>query len=179
MTERLCGHDSAGRNDPATQQATLRGMGRGDHVGSSADGRLHLVSCVSTKVDHRARAKDLYVSPWFRKARAYVSSRGAPWKILSAKHGLLSPESLIEPYEAALNTLPVAKRRAWSDRVLEALDSTIADGDEVVMLAGLRYREFVVPALRERGVRVDVPMSGLGLGMQLRWFDNQSRSTDG
>ncbi len=34
--------------------------------------RIYLVSCVGQKLDHPAPAEDLYVSDWFKKARAYV-----------------------------------------------------------------------------------------------------------
>ena len=53
--------------------------------GASLDGlgrRLFLVSCVKTKLPRRAVAKDLYISDWFRKARACVESTGCPWAIL-------------------------------------------------------------------------------------------------
>ena len=30
------------------------------------------VSCVKTKADRSMMAKDLYISPWFKMARAYV-----------------------------------------------------------------------------------------------------------
>ena len=47
-----------------------------------------------------AKAKDLYTSDWFRKARAYVEHRGGPWFILSAEHGLVDPETVIGPSSA-------------------------------------------------------------------------------
>jgi len=123
------------------------------------------------KLDKTARADDLYVSPWFQKAKAYVTGLRAPWRILSAKHGLLEPAAKIVPYEQTLKTMPAAKRRAWSARVVAALGDLVHEGDEVVVLAGERYRQFVVPALKSLGVRVTVPMHRLGLGQQLRWLD--------
>ncbi len=36
---------------------------------------------------------------------------GAPWFILSAEYGLLSPETEIAPYERTLNTMSVSDRR--------------------------------------------------------------------
>lgn len=135
---------------------------------------LHLVSCVSMKLDRAARAEDIYVSPWFIKARAYVTAIGSSWRILSAKHGLLNPDSIVEPYNATLNTMPIAERRAWAEVVLAALDATIGNGDEVTILAGARYREFLVHALEARGIRVLVPMAGLGVGEQLRWFNEHA-----
>jgi hypothetical protein len=70
-----------------------------------------LVSCVSAKRTTPARAKSLYQSDWFIKARAYAESVGSCWFILSAKYGLERPDAMIEPYEMTLNTVAVAERR--------------------------------------------------------------------
>ena len=128
------------------------------------DGRRpFLVSSVKTKLPTRARAKDLYVSAWFRKARACVQSTGCPWGILSAEYGLLHPDEEIRPYEKTLNAMPVAERRARANEVLQSMDPFLAGIDTVVFFAGERYREFLEPGLRERGVAVSVPMLGLSL----------------
>ena len=129
---------------------------------------------MSKKLDQAARAEDLYVSSWFKKARTYVTTNAAPWRILSAKHGLLHPDEMIEPYEVTLNKMPIAERRAWAASVLVALRPLMHDGDAVVILAGERYRQFLVPELRAQGIRVHVPLEGLGLGQQLRWFDEHT-----
>ena len=134
--------------------------------------RLFLVSCVKTKLRTRARAKDLYVSAWFRKARACVESTGCPWGILSAEYGLLHPDEEIRPYEKTLNAMPVAERRAWAYEVLESMDPFLVGIDTVVFFAGERYREFLEPGLREWGVAVTVPMLGLSQGRQLAWLDD-------
>jgi len=42
------------------------------------------------------------------------------------------------------------------------------------MLAGERYREFLVPELAEHGYATDVPMRGLGIGRQLQWLSQQT-----
>lgn len=54
---------------------------------------LHLVACVKAKATSPSQAANLYRSPWFRKARAYVEAQGAPWYILSALHGLVARTS--------------------------------------------------------------------------------------
>ncbi len=133
--------------------------------------RLFLVSCVKTKLPTRAPAKDLYVSAWFRKARACVESTGCPWGILSAEHGLLHPAEEIRPYERTLNAMPVAERRAWAHKVLESMAPFLEGIETVVFFAGQRYREFLEPGLRDRGVAVSVPMLGLSQGRQLAWLD--------
>ena len=133
--------------------------------------RLFLVSCAKTKGAMPASAMDLYTSNWFRKARACVEKTGCPWRILSAQHGLVHPKEAFRPYEKTLKTMLVEERRAWADRVLAGLGPCLEGVDTVVFFAGQRYREFLEPELRERGLAVCVPMRGLRQGQQLAWLD--------
>lgn len=55
-------------------------------------------------------AKDLYVSQWFRRARAYVETTDSPWFILSAKYGLVAPNEVIASYEQTLSHMGVQER---------------------------------------------------------------------
>ena len=132
---------------------------------------LYLVSCVKTKRDTPAAAKDLYVSPWFRKAKVFVERTGDPWRILSAEYGLLHPNEQVGPYERTLNAMRVKERRAWAEDVLAHIETCLDGVDTVVFLAGQRYREFLEPALRNRGLAVSVPMIGLSQGRQMQWLD--------
>ena len=43
-----------------------------------------------------------------------------------------------------------------------------------VFLAGERYREFVAPALSDRGIEVQVPMQGMRIGKQLAWLNRMN-----
>ena len=131
---------------------------------------LCLVSCVAQKRPHTAPAKELYRSDWFRKAQGFVEARGWPWFILSAKYGLVEPKEELAPYEKTLNTMRVGERRDWAEGCLEALGPHLAGVKSVVFLAGEKYREFLAPALRARGIEVHVPMAGLRQGEQLRWL---------
>jgi hypothetical protein len=131
---------------------------------------VHLVSCVSRKRSIRSPARNLYVSDWFVKARAFVESRGGPWYILSAEHGLVAPNRLISPYERTLNTMKVGERRAWAKMVTAQLDAEGVQAERIVVLAGRRYREFLMPALSSMATSVEVPMEGLGIGEQLAWL---------
>jgi hypothetical protein len=129
-----------------------------------------LVSCVGEKRDHASPAKSLYTSQWFRKARAYVETTNLSWYVLSAKHGLLHPDAVIEPYDKTLNKMRIAERREWAASVIRQLEEAAPDVKRVVFLAGQRYREFVADTLINRGIKIDVPMRGLGIGKQLAWL---------
>ncbi len=107
--------------------------------------------------------------------RRYAEQNADTWYILSAKYGLLRPDEVIRPYEQTLKDMPKADRLAWAERVQEALLRLLPPGAEVVFLAGIRYRENLVPFLERQGFTVKVPMAGLAFGPQLRWLKRQVR----
>ena len=150
--------------DDASREAAPPAASRDPHT-------LYLVSCVKTKRHTLAPAKDLYVSPWFRKARAVIEKTGDPWRILSAEYGLLHPDEEVRPYERTLNAMGVQERRAWAEGVLVHIETRLDGVDTIVFFAGRRYREFLEPALRSRGLGVSVPMIGLSQGRQMQWLD--------
>ena len=135
---------------------------------------MHLVSCVSAKRPTASPAKDLYISPLFLKAKAYVERVGGPWFILSTKRGLLHPDEVVAPYDVTLNAMPVAERRNWAKRVLTQLEPHLTGATPVTFLAGHRYREFLEHPLRQRGLAVSVPMEGLKIGEQLSWLTRKA-----
>jgi hypothetical protein len=74
-----------------------------DRIGSFNVKNCHvLISCSKTKSHHRERARDMYISPLYRKSVAVAEGWKMPFSILSAKHGLLSPDEAIEPYDLTL-----------------------------------------------------------------------------
>jgi hypothetical protein len=131
-----------------------------------------LVSCVGAKRTTAAPAKALYQSDWFIKARAYAEAISQRWFILSAKHGLVHPDDVIAPYEQTLNTMDIAGRRNWARLVQSQMDDAIPDAAQIVVLAGQRYREFLMDYLGRRAHTVEVPMAGLRIGEQLGWLES-------
>ena len=135
------------------QNSTLRPSYRQPTVDRSAPDRdgewrtvdLCLVSCVSVKQPCAAPAAELYVSPWFRKARACVEAIGCPWYILSAKYGLVDPHSTIDPYNLTLKTMPVNRRRTWASGVIDHFAPRLA-GVNSVTLCAVERRVFSVGA---------------------------------
>lgn len=160
---------------------SIRARPAGHRLALDQDGEwrtadLFLVSCVGQKCELPAQARDLYISSWFKKARSCVEETGCPWFILSAKYGLLDPNSKIAPYNRTLKTMSANHRRAWASDVMEDLTPHIAGVHSVTFFAGMAYREFLGPQLHQRGLTVYVPMKGLGIGRQLSWLSKQARS---
>lgn len=130
--------------------------------------RVALVSCVKSKRTSVSPAGDLYTSQLFRALRAHAVAHADSWYVLSAEHGLLRPDQMVAPYERTLSAMPKRDRAAWAERVQGQLLEVLPTGAEVILLAGTRYREGLVPFLRARGFSVSVPLEGLGIGKQLQ-----------
>lgn len=128
---------------------------------------VYLVACVAAKLDQATEARHLYVSPWFRKARTFVERTGSPWLILSAKHGLTAPSTVIEPYDVTLGAMGAAARRLWGARVLDELARVVDARAPLIVLAGRNYRDPLWPSIAHRAT---APMEGMGIGEQLAWL---------
>ncbi len=127
--------------------------------------KIVLISCVSQKLPHRAKAKDLYVSMLFKLNLKYaISLSPNEIYVLSAKHGLLELEREIEPYEQTLNTMRTAEIKEWANAVLQQLRSVASlEEAEFIFLAGDKYRKYLLPHIKN----VVVPLEGLRIGEQL------------
>jgi hypothetical protein len=142
--------------------------------------RVGLVGCVATKRSEPAPARDLYTSPLFAGRRAAVARSCDSWFILSAMHGLVSPDQVLAPYDLALGDLSAAERRRWSRAVLAELANELGDlgGHVFEVHAGADYVEHGLSAgLREAGAQLERPLEGLALGEQLAWY--RARSSGG
>ncbi len=135
--------------------------------------RFVLVACVKTKAKEARPARKLYISSWFQKAVLYAERYGDEWYILSAQYGVVHPDTVIAPYKKHLLQLSASERRKWATGVISALEAMLQAGCEVVILAGVPYREYLVRPIEQMGCRVTVPMAGLTQGRQLQWLNAQ------
>lgn len=138
-----------------------------------------LISCVSKKTTYPCPAQDLYISAWFKKARRFAEESRLPWFILSAEYGMVRPDETIAPYERTLNKMNASERRLWGQRVRHQMKTMLPNTPRIIILAGIRYREHLMPYLRTRAAFIEIPLEGLRIGQQLAWFAKQkNRWTD-
>jgi hypothetical protein len=130
--------------------------------------RVGFVACCGRKLPHIAPAKDIYQSDLFKKSRAWVEANCDEWYILSALYGIVHPDTEIAPYDVTLNEMPKEDRDLWASKVRGELHGLGLEGEELVVLAGKRYRDpfLLVPH--------ECPMEGLGIGQQLAWLMRQT-----
>lgn len=133
--------------------------------------RAVLVSCAASKLDRPAPAADLYTSPLFRAARSHAEASGHPWFILSARHGLVEPGTVLEPYDTRLTDLKPDARSAWAGRVARALFHRGFGGWGVFEVhAGDGYARPLRATLGPIAIDILEPLAGLGIGQRLRWY---------
>lgn len=130
--------------------------------------RVGLVGCSAQKLAQAAPARDLYVSQLFRKASAYAEATCDRWYILSAKHGLIHPDAVIEPYDMRLGTRTGPDMTAWGALVRQQLTEALhgTDNPTLVALCGAQYRT----ALTGIPWASETPMQGMGIGRQLGYL---------
>lgn len=134
-----------------------------------------LLGCTAEKLDHPAEAQDLYCSPRFAKRRLYAKATGKLWAIISAKHGLLMPDELIEPYDLSLDSLSASERSQWAERIVAQLEEALGplDGCTFELLASRLYGDPLELLLATRGARLVRPLRHVTLFQELSWYEAQ------
>lgn len=119
--------------------------------------QMKLIQCTRSKRSVSTKAKHLYdESDYFVKMRRYVNAKGGAYKILSAKHGLVDPDEVIEPYDEFGLSEHQAK---------EIADELVSIGvDEVEIIAGRKYTNPLIPELEKQGIDVTETCAGLKIG---------------
>jgi hypothetical protein len=133
---------------------------------------IGLVGCAAAKLSRPAPARDLYTSQLFRKASAYAEANSDRWYILSAKHGLVSPDTVLEPYDMKLGHKSGPPIWAWAQMVADQLGNAVLARNihpELLVLAGEQYRTF----LRFTDYPARVPMQSMGIGQQLGYLTKE------
>lgn len=170
----------AGTSTTATSTATPVST-EGDNLAAERQPpTLLLVACVKEKLAIPAAARDLYVSPLFKKEREYAERLDLPWFILSAEHGLVVPDEWLSPYERYLPDTPPSFRRAWGTWVVERLELLTGSLKRrtIEVHAGATYVDALRDPLASKGASVYEPLAGLKMGQRLAWYGARPDTTD-
>lgn len=143
-----------------------------------------ILGCVGEKIETKlyqdVPLKDLYCSDLWAKRRAYAEHHAqleCPWFILSAFHGLRTPDYKACTYNRTIADYGDSKTKAWWGRwagtMLRGMPG-LSKGPLVVELhAGADYRKW----LQAEGVTFVTPFTGLAIGQQKRWYLDQANAT--
>lgn len=130
------------------------------------------ISCTKLKEDFPCKAGEMYLkSTLFSKAVKYVEQQKYDdWFILSAKHGLLDKEDIIDSYNVTLNEMKASERKEWANDVFAKLVKMEKVITEIDFYCGQKYREYLIPLLIRKGIKCNVPLKGKGIGKQLQFY---------
>ncbi len=148
-----------------------------------------LVACCGEKADHPAPARELYQSHLFRLSLAYAERiLGGEVYILSAQHGLVRLDQVLEPYDLSLREMDAEERAWWGHEVemqlAEVLGAEHTHEEDAEPLHEFRWNFFLHdPRLRVvllagalcrppeiLGVTVEEPLAGMGIGQRKAWL---------
>jgi hypothetical protein len=131
-----------------------------------------IVGCGKAKASTARCARELYTGSLFRAALQHAEATSDIVFIVSAKHGLLELDQIVEPYDVALGRGSAA--HAWGRGVLDALNRAIGHWRrQVTVLAGGAYADALGLALLGKHFE---PLSGMTFGRRLAFFANARRS---
>jgi hypothetical protein len=130
--------------------------------------RVAFIACSKTKAVHSMPAGALYASPLYRKSLLAALDRSDRVYVLSAKHGVLDPQTITAPYDVTLKTMGRADRQEWGRVTGATLDSVLKRRDTVTLFCGEEYVEPLRADFVRIGVTTEEPLSMLSLGQRLQ-----------
>lgn len=107
---------------------------------------LCIVSCTAHKRDVPLPAENLYSSDLFFKSRRFAQANFDSWLILSAKHGLIPPSQIVEPYDQNLNSISQAERAALSQVIIQQASHMSLERMKVTSICGEDYNTLLLEA---------------------------------
>jgi hypothetical protein len=137
------------------------------------NGPLVIIPCAATKIwrdkpdSPPTPAEFAYDGPSFRANRRYARMVGHAWLVLSAKHGFITPQTVIESYDA---TFANPGPDLVTDIALREQALLIAEQDKFIVCLGTHaYNERVEIAFAGLNVDIHYPLKGIGSHHSLQW----------
>lgn len=130
---------------------------------------IGLISCGKSKLNYKAKAKELYIGDLFKKSLEYSIKNYDKTFILSAKYGLVGLNDIIEPYNLTFKNFKEAEKKRWSFKVYNQIINNINSDDNIYWHCGINYRKYIARVLPNKQF---IPLEGLGLLKQLSWYKN-------
>jgi hypothetical protein len=150
-----------------------------------------LVACSKSKLNTPAHAQALYKGQLFEKSKAYAKQlvedgEADAWYILSAKHGLVEPREMIDPYDETLTDASVEEKREWGQQIILQLKDvapTMYTPVTHIILGGKDYykpiRSFWEDVHEVRRRTFMAPFEGMaGNGEMMQWLDERLEKED-
>jgi hypothetical protein len=120
---------------------------------------IGIIACSARKASTMTAARDLYRGTLFSYARRYLESRGCEIYILSALHGLVAGDQILEPYDRKL----LGRSDAWRVWVARDLQTLVHRRPEPVLciLPATYYAAVVASGISHQRLFPGLPLGRL------------------
>ena len=136
-----------------------------------------IISCAKQKIWDKTPsagptpAKGAYVSPYFRKCRAFSEKYGTGWAIFSAKHGIISPDFIInENYDVSFKTN--SSSYSETQLVKQLINMEIEKYDTVISFCGQFYHKRLESVCSLLNLTLQNPLAHLFIGQRMKLLKN-------
>jgi hypothetical protein len=145
-------------------------------VGRDGRAPLMVIGCGREKLSIGAPACNLYTSDRFRQSVTLATILPAPFVILSAKHGIVEPGEVLEPYDLDIDTLSDAHQRSWAKAAVDRL-ATHAEGRAISVLTTGAYERLLIAAngRRPQPLEIVAPWLELKAPDRVVWLNEAHR----
>lgn len=136
---------------------------------------IGLIACSAKKLGRAAPARELYDSALFKKSLAYAEQHCEVVYVLSAKHGLVALDTVLDPYDTRINGGGTRFAASWGHPIAEQLFAMHGDALYLI-LAGQNYVRPIENRLRQligKSAFIANPLDGMGFGDRLSFLNAQ------
>lgn len=134
------------------------------------DHALVLIACSGMKATRPAPAREFYAGALFQASVRWAESWSFRWMVLSGLHGLIAPDTIVEPYDTRLTPMTPARPAVLRSQLPD-------DATSIVVLGGRLY------ASTARAVWPDLPfwaplqeLPARGYGHYRQWLTRNTQA---
>jgi hypothetical protein len=136
--------------------------------------KVGILATSRKKVSHPAPVIEFYHSPLFTQSVEYAKRNYDRFYFYNTKDGLLLPDDIMYPSDVSIKTLSVSQKQEWANQIVTTLmNYELPESISIYLHGGTIYREFLEPALINKGFSFCVPLKGYSIGTQLKWYKEQ------
>lgn len=134
---------------------------------------LCIIACGKNKTPGRSKAADLYIGTSFVVRRNFAKNNFINWCILSAKHSILLPQQVVEPYDVNMKDLSEEERHELFERALQVIQNSFPSCNKFYLILPSPYDQ-IADYLRPLG-EVIFPLEGLQGRQALHYLKTGNR----
>ena len=145
-----------------------KSLGKWEEPPRMRNKKIALIGCSAKKTTRRGRAVDVYLGNLFKWSLKFCKKQDFKHiLILSAKHGVIELDDIIEPYNETLNTKKRKERIQWALKVERQLKEKGLKKYDRYYFCGYKYYEYLAKG--------QMPFAGFkGIGYILQWLKKQT-----